>query len=293
MFVLLAVFVFAAQDGFSKYLGTQYSAIFITMVRYWFFAAFVLVICARKSGGIRRAAKTKHPLLQPLRGILLVSEIVIFVLGLTHVGLAMTQALFQATPLFVTILSIPILGEKVGWRRWLAVIVGLIGVLLIINPKDAEVNVYLLLPLSSALLFAIYSVATRAVSKSDEAFTSLFYAGLCGAIAITAVGPSYWTSIAPSDWPILAVLCLCGMLSHYFLIRAYDLLQAAEVQPLTYLQLVIGAVIAVVFFDETLSWNLIAGAVIVVGAGVFTIWREHRPASGTAERELTKPKLAP
>ncbi|RDJ03324.1 DMT family transporter [Rhizobium grahamii] len=278
-FTLLAVIIFATQDGFSKYLGARYSPIMITMIRYWAFAAFVILLAFRKPGGPRNAAMTNYPFLQILRGVLLVTEIAIFVYGLAHTGLATTQAIFQASPLIVTILSIPFLGEHVGWRRLMAVSAGLLGVLLIINPTGSHFSLYLLLPLISAFMFAVYGVATRAVSQRDPTFTSLFYTAVGGALAISLIGPFFWTPIAFGDVPFVAALCICGAVSHYCLIRAYDSLQASDVQPLTYLQLVVGAVIAVTLFGETLSWNMLVGSTIVVGAGLFTMWREPRARS--------------
>lgn len=279
--------IFAVQDSFSKYLGERYPPIYITMIRYWVFAVFVILLSSRRPGGLRAVATTKHPVLQVLRGVLLVAEIAVFVYGLAHTGLATTQAIFQASPLIVTVLSIPFLGEHVGWRRWLAVVAGLFGVLLIINPAGDQFNAYLLLPLTCAFMFATYSVATRAVSRQDRAFTSLFYTAVGGAASISIIGPLYWAPIAQADWPFVGALAICGAVSHYCLIRAYDTLQASEVQPLTYLQLVVGGVIAVLFFGETLSWNMVLGAAIVVAAGLFTMWREPRahsknsPASGS------------
>lgn len=278
-FTLLAVFIFAIQDSFSKYLGERYSPIFITMIRYWVFAAFVILLASRRPGGIRAVVATKRPVLQVARGVLLVAEIAMFVYGLAHTGLAITQAIFQASPLIVTVLSIPFLGEHVGWRRWLAVLAGLFGVLLIINPTGSQFSIFLLLPLTCSFMFATYSVATRAVSRHDQAVTSLFYTAVGGAVAISLLGPFYWSPIAPSDWLVVGALGLCGAVSHYCLIRAYDTLQASDVQPLTYLQLVVGAVIAVLFFNETLSWNMLLGAAIVVSAGLFTMWREPRAHS--------------
>lgn len=273
-FTLLAVTIFATQDGISKYLGTHYSPIFITMVRYWVFAAFVILI-AMRSGGIARATSTKHPFLQILRGVLLAAEIVILVYGLSRVGMAMTQSIFQAAPLLITMLSVPLLGEKVGWRRWVAIFVGLFGVMLIIDPTHVEFGWELMLPITATIMFAFYAIATRAVSKTDSSMTSFFYTGVGGATVLTMVGIFHMEPLAPHDWPWMAALCACGMASHYCLIRAYDILEAVEVQPLTYLQLVIGALIAVVVFHEKLSWNIIVGASIVVAAGLFSMFRER------------------
>lgn len=278
LFAFLAICIFAGQDAITKYLGDRYPALFITMIRFWAFALFVFAFAASSSGGLRKTAHTRHPWLQVVRGLLLVAEIVVIVISYVHAGLAMSQSIFQATPLIITILSIPLLGETVGWRRGAAILIGLIGVLVIINPVNVHFDMSLLLPLAASVLFALYSIATRAVSREDSAVTSLFYAGVVGAVAISLVGPFYWTEVVPSDWFALAALCVCGTLSHFFLIKAYGLLPAAEVQPVTYFQLVLNVIFAVMLFGETITQNMIVGALIVVGAGLFTIWREHQLA---------------
>ena len=284
-FAFLAIFIFAGQDVITKYLGDRYPALFITMIRFWAFAIFVFCFAASSPGGIRRAILTRRPWLQIARGLLLVTEIVIIVFSYVHAGLAMSQSIFQATPLIITVLSIPLLGESVGWRRGMAVLFGLFGVLVIINPVNIHFDLSLLLPLAAALLFALYSIATRAVSREDEAATSLFYAGVCGAVAISLIGPFYWTEVDRSDWLALAALCVCGTISHYFLIKAYGLLPAAEVQPVTYFQLVLNVIFAVTLFGEHVGLNMVVGALIVVGAGLFTILREHQLLKRTLGRD--------
>jgi len=278
LFAFLAICIFAGQDAITKYLGDRYPPLFITMIRFWAFAVFVFCFAASSPGGVRGAVATRRPWLQIVRGLLLVAEIVVIVFSYVHAGLAMSQSIFQATPLIITILSIPLLGETVGWRRGAAVLVGLIGVLVIINPVDLHFDMSLLLPLAASVLFALYSIATRAVSREDSAVTSLFYAGVAGAVAISLIGPFYWTEVRGPDWFALAALCVCGTLSHYFLIRAYGLLPAAEVQPVTYFQLVLNVILAVSLFGEIITPNMVIGAIIVVGAGLFTIWREHQLA---------------
>ena len=286
---LVAVTIFAIQDGISKYLGSHYSPIFIVMVRYWFFAAFVVLMAAR-GFGIVQTARTNRPFLQITRGFLLSAEIIIFVYGLSRAGMAMGQAIFQCTPLLVTMLSIPFLGEKVGWRRWTAIIIGLIGVLIIVNPIDVQFNSSLIFPLIATLMYALYSVATRAVGKVDSASTSFFYTGVAGVVLTTAVGIFHIEPVASHDIGWLIALCFCGMFSHGLLIKAYSILEAGEVQPLTYLQLVIGAMIATTVFGETLSWNLIIGAAIVVSAGLFSMFRERQLAKRQSPNVTPKPK---
>lgn len=128
--------------------------------------------------------------------MLLAAEIVVFVFGLSRVGMAMAQSIFQVGPLLVTMLSVPFLGEQVGWRRWTAIVVGLFGVLLIIDPTHVHFDWNLLFPLTATTMFAIYVIATRAVSKYDSAMTSFFYTGIGGAVVLTAVGLFHLEPIA-------------------------------------------------------------------------------------------------
>ncbi|THK36298.1 DMT family transporter [Ensifer sp. MPMI2T] len=276
VFALLAIVIFAIQDGISRYLGAIYPPVFVAMIRYWAFAAFAAVLAARAPGGLKATIVTKRPALQVLRGALLPAQIVVVITAFTIVGLAHSQAILAATPLFVALLSMPLLGERVGWRRWVAISAGLVGVLLILKPQQGTFDMSFLLPLSAALMFSIYIIATRLVSRGgDSAMTSFFYTGIVGAVAISLVGPFFWTALAPTDWGWMLLLCITGTSSHYFLIRAYDMLDAVAVQPLTYLQLVFASIMGVTIFGETLTANMMLGSILVVAAGIFTVWREH------------------
>ena len=145
IFVLLALVIFSIQDAISKHLGGLYPPVFITMIRYWAFAAFAVALAARSRSGLAAAVRTKRPVLQVLRGILLVVQIVIVIISFSRVGLAHSQAIFSSGPLFVALLSMPLLGERVGWRRWTAIIVGLLGVLLILKPDDSSFDINFLI----------------------------------------------------------------------------------------------------------------------------------------------------
>jgi drug/metabolite transporter (DMT)-like permease len=289
LFVFVAILIFTAQDSISKHMGSFYPPVFITMIRYWAFAAFVLVLATRSRGGLKTAIRTRHPVLQVLRGLMLVGQIVLVVFSFASVGLAHSQAIFSVGPIFVALLSMVVLGERVGWRRWTAIIIGLVGVIIILDPTGGESASLLIVPVLAALIFAFYVVTTRLVSREDSAMTSFFYTGAAGAVAITAIGPFYWTWFAPVDWIWMGLLCITGTSSHFFLIKAYEFLDASEVQPLTYLQLVFASIIGVTVFGEVLSINMVVGAVIVVLAGIFTVWRESVVARRNAAAG-TKPQ---
>jgi len=275
IFVLLALTIFSAQDAISKHLGGLYPPIFVTMIRYWAFALFTILLASKMRGGIRQTARTKRPMLQVTRGVLLAVQVVLAITCFAVIGLAHSQAIFASTPIIIALLSMPILGERVGWRRWTAIGAGLFGVLLILKPEGEFFDLKLLLAIVSCFIFAFYVIATRLVSRADSSMTSFFYTGVVGGITMTLVGPFYWTWMSPGDWGWMALVCMTSISSHYFLIRAYDMLDAAAVQPLTYLQLVYASILGVTIFGESLSLATVIGSVIVVAAGIFTIWREH------------------
>ncbi|MGA0846543.1 MAG: EamA family transporter, partial [Luteolibacter sp.] len=132
LYMIATTMVFAMQDGISRYLAAEYNVIMVVMIRYWFFAAFVIALASRKKGAMRAAIATSQPLAQTCRSILLVVEICIMVAGFTYLGLVESHAIFAACPFLVAALSGPILGERVGWRRWSAIGVGFLGVLIIL-----------------------------------------------------------------------------------------------------------------------------------------------------------------
>lgn len=276
LFALAATTIFSCQDAVSKHLGEHYSPIFITMIRYWAFGTFCLLLAARKPGGLRAAARTARPALQILRGVVLATQIMIVITAFANAGLAHSTAVLCATPLVVTLLSVPMLGEHVGWRRWSAIIAGLVGVLLILKPDAGGfLDPWLLLPVVCCFMYAVYVIATRLVSRTDSPAISFFYIGVVGAVTSTLAGPFFWSSLEGWDMAWMALLCVTGMTGHYFVIRAYELLDASAVQPISYLALVYASLFGVLIYGETLTWNIVAGSAIVVGAGIFSFWREY------------------
>ncbi|MGC9446122.1 DMT family transporter [Cereibacter johrii] len=282
--MVLTTCIFALQDGISRHLAEHYSVLMVVMIRYWFFAAFVIAVAARQAGGLAPAIRSRFPVLQVLRGLLLAAEVCVMVVGFVKLGLVASHAVFICYPLLVAALSGPVLGETVGWRRWLAIGAGFVGILIILQPGLAVFSPWALVPLAAATLFATYALLTRYVARGDSAAVSFFWTGTVGAVAMTAVGLWHWEPMAPGDWLWMAALCCTAALGHWCLIRAYEVAEASAVQPFAYLQLPFAAMLGFFVFNERPGWNVILGACVVVSAGLFTLWREQVRARANAGR---------
>ena len=270
----LVSLIFSAQDAFSRHLASEYNVFMVVMIRYWFFAAFVIAIARRQSGSIRAAARTVQPGVQILRGLLLASEICVMVAAFVLLGLVESHAVFASYPLIIAALSGPILGEAVGWRRWAAIAVGFVGVMVVLNPGGGVWRVEALVPLASATMFAVYGLLTRYAARRDSSATSFFWTGTVGALALTPFGLWHWEPMTPTDWGWMACLCVTGATAHWLLIKTYEVAEASAVQPFAYLQLVFASAFGVLIFHEVLRANVVIGGAIIVAAGVFTLWRE-------------------
>jgi drug/metabolite transporter (DMT)-like permease len=267
--------VFAAQDGLSRHLGEATNVYMVVTIRFWFMAVFAMLVVQRSPGGIGAAIRTAHPVIQTLRGLLLIAEICLMVVAFVKLGLIETHAVFVCYPLLVSMLSGPILGEKVGWRRWAAVLVGFAGVLIILNPGSGVFSIWALFPFASALMFAIYGLLTRYAAAKDGPMASFFWTGVIGAVAITPFGLTHWQPMSGADWAMMGLLCCTAVIGHGLLIKAYDVAEASAIQPFAYFQLPFVSLLGFLLFSESLRINVLIGASIVVGAGLFTLWRQR------------------
>jgi len=274
--MVATTFVFAMQDGLSQHLASEYNVLMVVMIRYWFFAAFVMFVASRRAGGLRAAAATSQPWLQGFRALLLAAEICVMVLGFTYLGLVESHAIFACYPLLVAALSGPILGEQVGWRRWTAIGVGFIGILIILQPGFGVFSPLAIIPALSALMFALYGLLTRYAALKDSAATSFFWTGTVGAVFMTLIGIWFWEPMVPIDWAMMALLCVTGATGHYLLIKCYDVAEASAVQPFAYLQLPFAASLGIMVFGEAIRPNVVFGVSLIVGAGLFTLWRQRQ-----------------
>ncbi len=279
LLMVATVACYTVQDGLTRHLAGEYNVLMVVMIRYWFFAAFVVMLAARRPGGLGAALRTVQPWVHVLRSLCHTSEICLIVAAFVLIGLINTHAVFAVCPLIVAALSGPMLGERVGWRRWTAIGVGFAGILVILRPGTDLFTPLALLPLAAATLFALYSLLTRRATQVESAFTAFVWSGLLGAGMMTLAGAWFWQPMTAADWGLTLANGAVAILSNWLLIRCYEVAEASAVQPFAYLQLVFVSIMGVAVFSETLSANTVVGAAIVTGAGVFTLIRSRRRAA--------------
>ena len=194
--MVVTTMLFATQDVITKHLAQNVPILQFTGVRYLVFVGFACWIVTRKQT-LRSALKVSNPWLQIARGMLLFGQAISFAWILRHLGIAEMQSISMVYPLIVTALSPLVLGDAVGWRRWLAVCAGFIGSIIVISPASVSFNIYSLFALGTATTFAIYSLLTRIVGRTDSAESSLLYLALVGVVLCSPLLPWVWQPLAP------------------------------------------------------------------------------------------------
>ena len=275
--LVIATFTFAVQDAITKQLTHLVPVSQIVATRFFAFSILAIII-AHFSLGLKVAIHSAFPLRQTVRVLIMCFEIGLFAYGIRFLGLAEMHAILACFPLIVTALSVPMLGEAVGWRRWLAVGAGFIGTLIILSPGAGVFDVYALIPLACAFLYAVYNLMTRSLSRHDSFETSLLYFGLVGFIASIIVAVPQWQSMDPASAGMLLAICCTSVFSHLLLIKALEWTAAVILQPFNYLMLVWAILLGYVIFGETLDALELLGASIVVLSGIFIGYREYRLA---------------
>lgn len=270
--MLITTFLFVSMDTVAKQLTAAYPVPQVVWARFAFHALFITLLMAR---GLRARIVTRRPGLQVVRSALLMCTTILFFSGLRFLPLAECSAMVQVGPLIITALSVPLLGEQVGIRRWAGVAAGFIGAVIIIRPGGEAMHVAILLPLAAAMTNALYQITTRVLSRSDSVFTTLFYTPLIGTLLASAVVPLYWQMPDFKGWALMALLGLIGGVSHFTLIKAFTAVPAATVAPFGYTALIWATLSGLVFFGDFPDGWTIVGAVIIAGSGLYVLHREH------------------
>ena len=266
--LVIATFFLALMDGMSRYMAELYDVLNINMFRFWIIGSFVILVSLRGRGVLWSILKTKQPVAQVSRGLLFISSLLMAIYSYTQVGLIVTHALMAVFPLLTVLLSGLFLEEEITRIKVVAVAVGFLGVIIIINPINLEFSMVSVLPLISAVTFAIYAVLTRKVASTDNTETSFFWVSLVSAIAITIPSPLFYKPIQFSDLYFLVLLCTFSLVGHFLLTNAYRHAEASVLQPFSYFHLFFASIVGIIFFQDPLTISTVAGGGLIVFGGI-------------------------
>ena len=285
-----AVALFAVLDTTAKYLNTQMDSLEVTWARYT--SAFVLTLFVSNPFTHPGLLKTRRPLLQVGRAMLLVASTALNFMALRWLQLDEALSIIFTFPFIVAIASGPMLGEWIGWRRWCAIGVGFGGVLLITRPGFHGMHPAALLSLSATICYGLYAVMTRIVARDDSNQTSLFYNNAIGALLMLPVIPFVWQ--APANWLIALMLMgtgILGSVGHFCLIAGHRLAPASVLSPFIYTQLIWVVILGYLVFDHVPNAWTMAGAAVVIGSGLYLLSRERRLGKSTTSEGVVEGPL--
>ena len=267
-----AVFCFASMDATAKYLMKEIGPAQTIWARYTVQAVIVTVLILPK---INVYGRTNYPKLQLLRSVALMMATTLFFFAFSRLGLAEASAIFNISPVLITLGAFLFLREQIGPRRLIGIIVSLLGALIIIRPGTGVFSIYALLPLGAAIFYSTYSLATRFVGTDESPWTSLFYSAIFGAICYSIYIAFYWNPMSNNAILLTIIIGLFGTAGHICLIRALTLGEASLVAPFIYTNLLFTTTWGFVLFGNLPDFWTIVGALIIVAAGIY-VWARDR-----------------
>jgi drug/metabolite transporter (DMT)-like permease len=273
LLIFSAVFFFSCSDAASKYLTGTLPALQVSWLRFLIFVLMVLpaLLAIQGWAGLR----ARQPGRQVLRGVGVLASAVLFIMGLGLLPMAEATIMAFVSPIFVTALSIPILGETVGIRRWIAVVVGLIGVIVVVRPGMDSFNPAAFYPLLSALSWAMALVITRKTSDSDTPLIALSYAAVVGFVALSVVVPFEWVAMGPREIVLGVITGVTSTVAQGLIVLAYRHASASLLAPFLYSQIIWSAGLDFLIFGNVADTWTFAGAAIIIASGLYTAHRER------------------
>lgn len=272
--ICLAVIAFVIMKGLVRYLGgAGYPVPEIVWARYAFHLVFIMAFFPRRVSTLLVSTRKG---MQILRSVLMLGATVCMFFALSVMPLADAVAIGFITPLLVVGLSVAILEERVGVRRWSAVTTGFVGMLIIIRPGAGTMQWAALLPVAMAVFYAFYLIVTRLIRESADPLNALFYTALVGALAASLVLPFHWRTPTPVDGLLMAGTGFFGAIGHYAVIKAYEIVEVSAVAPFSYTELIWATLVGFLAFGDFPDAWTFAGAAIIIGAGLYVIHRERR-----------------
>ena len=268
-----AAALFACLDATAKYLGQTMSSLDIVWLRYATHA-LLLAIFLRVWNHFE-AFRTKKPWMHLLRGMHLLGATLFNFWALKYLQLAEASAIMFCSPLIVTALAGPILGEKVGLRRWVAVGVGFVGVLIVTRPGTGAMHWAVILSFISVSNYAMYALLTRRMNKTESAESLLMLSALVGVGVMSPFAYSAITSLKGWHWPIAFMMGAFGAVGHYALVISHRIASASLLAPFIYTQMVWMILFGYIIFGDTPDMMTLVGTAIIAGAGLYILHRER------------------
>ena len=262
----------ACMDAGSKILTTSYPVVQIL----WFRYLLLIVVAYWMMKRLGKSVGLRSPWLQLSRGLLLVIQMALLVYAFGQMALADVHAVLSITPLLVTALAVPLLGENVGVRRWIAVGIAFIGMLVILRPGLGVLQPITFLVLLSAFLGAIYLILTRLVGQTDSPEVSLFWLAVTGLLALSAIVPFFWCMPTnAADWGLLVLVAVLGLIGHFCLIKAFQIAEASVLQPYIYTGLIGAILVGYVVFGDLPDLPTMIGSLTIMASGLYVFAREQ------------------
>lgn len=271
--MLAAMATLPFLDVVAKFLGQQGVPVLQIVWARMFFGALLTLPFAIKLAGPTKLLPNL-PLMHTLRAMFLIAATGFYFWGLKFMPIADCLAIFFVQPLIITVLSPLVLGETVGIRRWLAVIAGFIGTLIIIRPGFQEVNPGVFLSLGAGASLAIYMLLTRKISGSANAMVTTFYTSLMGAVLTSIAVAFTWQHVSAQQWGLFALLAFIATFGHYLIVRAYDFSEASLLAPLAYTEMIMATAAGWWFFGDFPDFWTFAGVGLLIACAIYISIRE-------------------
>ena len=274
LWMLATLFCFISLDALMKHLLETHSLVQVTWARFFFATVIAAIACGPRLPSL---AVSRHPRQQLTRSVLLMSTTGMFNAGIRTTPLATATTIMFLTPILVTMLAIPLLGEKVGLRRWIGILFGFLGAMIVVRPWQEGLGGYghgVLFLLGAALLNANYQILTRKV-RGDDPLTSLLYTAAAGAVVTSAIVPWFWSWPTPFEWLLFVGTGVAGGLGHLFLIRAFRAAPASVVAPFSYSSLIWATLFGFVIWGDWPDLWTWGGAALIIGSGLYIFHRER------------------
>ena len=261
-------------DSLAKQLITDITVNQAVWARFIFHSVALLIFFGPKT--FFKLYKTKNLKLQIIRSLLMISTAFLFFSGIGIIGLATAHSIFFLTPILVTVLAIPILGESIGVRRAFGIVMGFAGALLIIRPGFDHFSLESIYFIGAAITAALYHLSTRRLGKIDHAYTTLFYSAALGTIIFSLIVWINWQPIELIEWSLMVALGSSAAVGHFFLIKAFQMAPASALMPFTYSSLIWALIFGYYLFNEIPDPQTVFGSLIIIFSGLYIYIREKQ-----------------